>query len=188
MILTTYINDKIYELDVPADMLGKEGEAFYAKMDADMDKGWQVSREFIEQPDRVQRCQIAADRILTSISNDDPVMALLMAGYILTRLPGVTAVNIDTLGEILETMFFDAASNANRQPLPEAEARTKAEQEIAPPYKVGRVWKFAVRDEMSGAWQESAALPGEEEAKAMREQALEKRVSELCGIRIALND
>lgn len=187
MILTAYINDKIYELDVPADMLGDEGESFYRKMDADMDKGWQMSRDFVENPDRVQRCQVAADRILTAISNDDSVMALLMAGYILTRLPGVTAVNIDTMGEMMETMFFDAASNANRQPMPEQQAREQAEQDIAPPYKVGRVWKYAIRDEMSGAWQESPALQSEEEAQAMREQAVVKRFNELRGIRISLD-
>ena len=188
MILTAYINDKIYELDVPADMLGDEGQTFYSKMDADMDKGWQMSRDFVDNPDRVQRCQIAADRILTSISNDDSVMALLMAGYILTRLPGVTAVNIDTQGEIMETMFFDAATNANRQPMPEEQARAQAEQEVATPYKVGRVWKFAMRDEMTGSWQESPALQTEDEAKAMREQAIEKRFHELRGIRISLDE
>ena len=33
-------------------------------------------------------------------------MLMLMAGYILSRLPGVTDVRIDTNGEMLETEFI----------------------------------------------------------------------------------
>jgi len=102
MILDVVIDGRNYRLNVPQDML-EEGEAFFEKMDRDMDRGWQMSREFVEQPDRINRCQIAADRILAAMESSNETLALLMAGYILTRMPGVTKVDIDTNGEILNT-------------------------------------------------------------------------------------
>jgi len=102
MILDVIVNDQIHRLNVPPDML-EEGEAFFQKMDRDMDRGWQMSREFVEQPDRVNRCQIAANRLLTAMESGNETLALLMAGYILTRMPGVAKVDIDTNGEMLNT-------------------------------------------------------------------------------------
>lgn len=76
-----------------------------AKMDRDMDGGWQMSREYVEHVDTQQRCQIVADRLLTSILNGRKSTALVMAAYILTRIPGVTGVDIDTTGEMQNTEF-----------------------------------------------------------------------------------
>ena len=45
-----------------------EAEAFFQKMDRDMDQGWQMSRDFIENPDRTQRAQIAAHRLMLAMS------------------------------------------------------------------------------------------------------------------------
>lgn len=185
MILTAYINDKTYELDVPEAMHGKEGEEFFAKMDADMDKGWQMSRDFVDNPDRVQRCQIAADHILTAISNGNSTLALLMSAYIFDRLPGVTAINIDVDGEMMNTSFYDEVSNPNPAPISPEQARTRAEQDVSNVYKVGKVWKFSRRNEMTGAWEESPTVKTEEEANAMRDSAIQKRCAELTGIRIS---
>ncbi len=49
MILKLTIDDQTYNIDVPEQML-KEAEEFYAKMDVDMDKGWQMSRFWVEKP------------------------------------------------------------------------------------------------------------------------------------------
>lgn len=187
MILTAYINDKIYELDVPQSMHEKDGHEFFAKMDADMDKGWQMSREFVENPDRVQRCQIAADRILTAISNGNKTLALLMAAYIFDRLPGVAAINIDIDGDMMNTHFYDEASNPGHKPLSPEDATAKAEKEVSTPYKVGRVWKFSRLNDF-GQWEESPAVKTEEEAIAMRNAAVEKRSAEYKGIRINLDN
>lgn len=188
MILTAYINDKVYELDVPQSMHGKDGEEFFAKMDADMDKGWQMSRDFVENPDRVQRCQIAADHILTAISNGNRTLALLMAAYIFDRLPGVAAINIDVEGEMMNTHFYDEASNPGRKPLSPEQALEQAEQGVSNVYKVGKVWKFSRRNDMTGAWEESPAVKTEDEASAMRDAAIEKTCAELKGIRICFED
>ena len=102
MKLTITIEDRTKTLDVPDEMLD-EGESFYQKMDSDMDKGWQMGPEFVENPDRLNRCQIAADKMLIAIDTQNENLLMLMAGYILSRMPGVTRVIIDTHGEMLST-------------------------------------------------------------------------------------
>ena len=73
---------------------------------ADMDKGWQMSRDWVEYPTPEQRCQIAADRMLTAIMQENDNTKILMAGYILSRMPKATDVRIDTSGEISGTEFI----------------------------------------------------------------------------------
>ncbi len=102
MILNIYVDDSAYAIEVPTDMM-QEGEEFFARMDRDMDRGWQMSRTYVERPNTVQRCQIAADKILTALHTGNQKLALLMAGYVLSRVPGVQGVRIDTNGEIFNT-------------------------------------------------------------------------------------
>ncbi len=102
MILKLTIDDQTYNIDVPDEML-KEAEEFYAKMDADMDRGWQMSRFWVEKPDLYQRCQIVADRVLGAFHTENKKMLLLMAGYILSRVPQVEEVVVDTSGDITLT-------------------------------------------------------------------------------------
>lgn len=102
MILKLTIDDQTYDIDVPADIMQEAGE-FYAKMDQDMDKGWQMSRLWVEQPDLYQRCQIVADRVLGAFHTENQRMVLLMSGYILSRVPHVQEVVVDTSGDITLT-------------------------------------------------------------------------------------
>jgi len=104
MMLTVTVDTKTVQIDVPQFII-KDGEDFFRKMDADMDNGWQMSREYVDNPNVVQRCQIAADRILTAMHNNNKDMLLMMAGYIVTRLPKVTHVTIDNTGNMQETQF-----------------------------------------------------------------------------------
>jgi hypothetical protein len=102
MILKLTIDDQTYDIDVPEQIM-QEAEKFYAKMDQDMDKGWQMSRFWVEKPDLYQRCQIVADRILGAFHTENKRMVLLMSGYILSRLPQVQEVVVDTSGDITLT-------------------------------------------------------------------------------------
>ena len=104
MILKAIIDEKTIPIEVPDYML-VEAEEFFNKIDLDMDKGWQMSRTWVENPDNVQRCQIAADRILTSVHSNNEKMATLMAAYILKKLPNVSSVDIDIEGDITQTSF-----------------------------------------------------------------------------------
>lgn len=102
MQLQITIDNKTSAVEVPNDLL-QEAEDFFRKMDKDMDAGWQMGPEFIENPTDLHRCQIAADKILQAVDTQNHNLLLLMAGYILKRLPNTTEVNIDTSGEMLNT-------------------------------------------------------------------------------------
>ena len=96
------VGEQVYAVEVPEDLLREAGD-FHAKLDRDMDRGWQMSREFVALPDRLQRCQIVADKLLTGIMQGNESMAMLMAGYIALRMPGAIGVDIDASGEMQNT-------------------------------------------------------------------------------------
>src|SRR6266853_3004776 len=96
------IGEQIFAVEVPEDLLSEDAE-ISAKLDHDMDRGWQMSQQFVARPDPLQRCQIVADRLLTSIMNGNQATAMLMAGYIVLRMPGAIGVDIDAAGEMQNT-------------------------------------------------------------------------------------
>lgn len=96
------VGEQAYAVEVPEDLL-EEARAFHDKLDRDMDRGWQMSREFVERPDRLQRCQIVADRLLTSLMQGNQATAMLMAAYIALRMPGAIGVDVDAAGEMQNT-------------------------------------------------------------------------------------
>jgi len=101
------IGEQVYAIEVPEELLRDSAE-FRAKLDRDMDLGWQMSREFVAQPDRLQRCQIVADKLLTSITQGNQATAMLMAAYIALRMPGAVGVDIDDAGEMQNTQLLYA--------------------------------------------------------------------------------
>ena len=101
------IGEQVYAIEVPEELLGESAE-FHARLDRDMDRGWQMSREFVARPDRLQRCQIVADKLLTSITQGNQATAMLMAAYIALRMPGAVGVDIDDAGEMQNTELLYA--------------------------------------------------------------------------------
>ena len=193
MKLNVIVDQRMYSVDVPPAML-HDAEDFFRKMDQDMDRGWQMGPEFIENPDKVQRCQIAANKLLTSLSGANETMVTLMAGYIIKRLPGVTGIRIDTGGEMLNTeIIYDGpaasvtparaagASSATARRLGKLEAMEQAGKDVTKVYQVGRSYRFAVRDAKTSEWIESAPMETEQEAYEQRMQAYKRRLDELTG-------
>jgi len=101
------IGEQAYAIELPDDLL-RESVEFHARLDRDMDRGWQMSREFVSNPDRLQRCQIVADRLLDSLTTGNEATAMLMAGYIALRMPGAVGVDIDAGGEMQNTELLYA--------------------------------------------------------------------------------
>lgn len=102
MILKVVVDDQIYPITVPAEIISEGGE-FFDKIDKDMDKGWQMSRDWVDNPNQEQRCQIVGDKMLTAMHNDNEKLMVLLSAYVLARVPGATTLRIDTNGEMLET-------------------------------------------------------------------------------------
>lgn len=108
MILDVYFEDKSYKVEVKEDILAT-GKAFFDKMDRDMDAGWQMGPEFVENPSAINRAQIVASRLMIALENKNETVTQAMAGYILARVPEVTAVRIDTNGQMLNTQLVMSA-------------------------------------------------------------------------------
>jgi len=101
MHLHFQINDTTRDIDVPDFML-TEGEDFFAQIDRDLDKGYQMSRTWVDKPNQEQRCQVVADRILTALSNGNQQTGTLLAAYILKRMPHIRNVVLNTEGDMTE--------------------------------------------------------------------------------------
>jgi hypothetical protein len=125
-------------------------------------------------------------------------LGMLMAGYILSRLPQAEAVELDVQGEIQNNQFRfrDEASDAAPTPVPKQtpdetgrmpaglnkiEAMTQAGNDVTKVFKVGKGWRFSVFDHGSGTWQDSPLFATETEADRVRQQALKQRYQELLG-------
>ncbi len=104
MILNIIIDEQHHGVAVTAEFL-REAEEFFARMDRDLDQGWQMSREWVEHPTTLQRCQIAAEKLMTAVEAQERPLAMMMAGYILSRMPEVDTVRVGSDGEIQETTF-----------------------------------------------------------------------------------
>lgn len=102
MKLNIIVDGRSNAFEVPDNLL-IEAKDYFDKLDADMDKGWQMSRDWVENPNVEQRCQIASDKILTAIETDNKKLLMLMAAYILRTMPGVKTINIDVTGDMNET-------------------------------------------------------------------------------------
>lgn len=192
MILKAIVEDQIYELNVP-DALIEQARPFFEQLDRDMDQGCQMSREWVQSPDRLQRCQIVADKLLTALETENHKLGRLMAGYILARLPGVESVELDIQGEIQNNHFVLQEPSARPQAAPTAtapaagapaglsklQAMEQAGNDVTKVFKVGKGWRFSIFDHGSGTWQDSPLVAGEDEAKRLREEAFKARFEAL---------
>ncbi|MCP4075422.1 MAG: hypothetical protein GY744_04475 [Gammaproteobacteria bacterium] len=104
MLLNINIEDRNYPVNVPDEMLSEAAE-FFNTVDSDMDKGWQMSRSWVDNPDVEQRCQIVADKILGAFELGNKKLIFLLSAYILAKQPGVKTVYVSTNGEMQETVF-----------------------------------------------------------------------------------
>ena len=82
-----------------------EAQSFFNQMDSDMNKGWQMSKSWVENPNQFQKCQIAADRLFTSIHLNKKEIAIMMAAYIINQMPDIKVIDIDISGNMEETSF-----------------------------------------------------------------------------------
>jgi hypothetical protein len=145
-----------------------------------MDGGWQMSREWVENPDQADRCRIAASRLVDAVMTGKETLAMLMAGYIKARMPGVTAVNVDTSGELGATELIDESHwQANSRRLTPDEAMRQAEKEVSQVHRVGKSFRYSVFDRVRGQWIDAATVLDEDRARVLRQEAVDQRMQEL---------
>ena len=102
MVLNVILGENAMLIEVPEFILSDAIELF-SKMDTDMDQGWQMSRVWVDKLTDTQRCQVAADKLLTALENENENMKLMMAGYILYKMPNIKSIFIDLEGDMTAT-------------------------------------------------------------------------------------
>ncbi len=193
MILEARVDTEVYQLHVPEELIA-QGTDFFAQLDRDMAAGWQMSRDWIEQPNPLQRAQIVADKLLTALEKSNHQLGLLMAGYLLARLPGLQAVDFDIQGEMQNHQFHFAQSTPEPESavihtaevvseaprgLSKLDALTQAGKDVTAVFKMGKGWRFSVFDHGTQQWRDSPLIATEAEAERLRQQALAARYEAL---------
>lgn len=186
MNLTVIVDEEVLELNVPEALL-EQASDFFAKMDADMDMGWQMSRDWVPAPDSLQRCQIAADKLLTALENKDHNLGRLMAGYILSRMPTAKSIEFDLTGE-MQNHIIDSGNGAGvtastvpglQDSEPPSDTYQRAQKHVSDVFKKGKQYLFTVQDPDYGNWEESPAFGDKEHAERVRQMTIGKLARKL---------
>jgi hypothetical protein len=101
MLLKVFIDEHEDVIKVPDNIINDAAD-YFNMMDADMNRGYQMSRSWVESPDLYQKCQIAADHILTALETHNDKTATLMAAYILNRVPNAREIHLALTGDMHE--------------------------------------------------------------------------------------
>lgn len=107
-LLMVKFDGQDYQLRIP-DQVIHEATDYFAMMDRDMDKGYQMGRYWKPNPDHFERCQIAADHILTALESNNNNKATMMGAYILNKMPNTQELHLNSEGDMTEHDIVPAA-------------------------------------------------------------------------------
>ena len=99
MKLHINIDQEGFELDVPEQLL-VEAQVIFADMDKEFDRGQQMGRYWIDQPDNFQRCQVVANKLVDAFYREDKRNVYITSAYILHKMPNAREVVVNTGNEI----------------------------------------------------------------------------------------
>ena len=95
MILNINIDQEYFELDVP-DALMAELDQVIKDMDKDFEKGVQMGRFWVDEPNDEQRCQVAANNLVNAMHAENKRMLYLMSAYILSKFSDIKEVVVNS--------------------------------------------------------------------------------------------
>jgi hypothetical protein len=105
-MITIVVDEKSVPVEVQ-EQLVTEAQDMFNKMDADMDKGWQMGRFWVEKPTPFEKSQIVSNKILSAIESHNKPLLGLMVAYIANRFPKVVKIDIITSGELQEIELYE---------------------------------------------------------------------------------
>lgn len=109
--LTVFIDDaSILEYDRNQRLPGKQRE-YLDKMDLDMDRGFDLGGEHIDNPDKNERAKFVAMNLIRAIeANNEPMMAATCS-YLANRYDDLAEVRANAQGEdMMMDLVFDQGS------------------------------------------------------------------------------
>jgi hypothetical protein len=98
------IDEESYTLEV-SDAIMQELQGTIKEMDADFDKGAQIGRYWIETPSDEQRCQLAADKVVSAVHQQNVRLFYQMAAYVLTKFPTLKMATVSSDFEVSDIHF-----------------------------------------------------------------------------------
>lgn len=97
--LTVFINNEsVIEYDRDMRLPGKQRQ-YLDKMDADMDAGFELGDEKIENPDEKDRAKFVAMTLVHSIEANNEPMIVATCAYLATRQTGLIEVRANADGD-----------------------------------------------------------------------------------------
>jgi antirestriction protein len=191
MILTIDLGGQQHQLTVPAAII-TEATDFFTTIDTDMDHGWHIDGQWIQQPNALQRRQIVTEKLLAAVTAHNDQLALLMAAYLLRQWPTLTTIKSDSqeTSATAEFYFQDQASvnqhhtEPNHPPSFEqidqtTDAFDKANRAVSHVFRIGKGWQFAIFDQTQMVWQNSPLFANEQQAQEQRQQEVVIRYTDL---------
>lgn len=109
--LTVYINNEsIVEYDRNKRLPGKQRE-YLDKMDSDMDGGFKLGDEQIDEPDAKARAKFVAMTLIHSIEADNEQMIVATCAYLASRESSLSEVRATAEGEnMMLDLIYDQGS------------------------------------------------------------------------------
>lgn len=94
MILNLNIDQESFEIEIKPELLA-ELTPILEQMDEEYDQGAQMGRYWVDKPSSEQRCQIAANNIVSSMHRENKRMLYIMSAYIIYKFPDIKGVTIN---------------------------------------------------------------------------------------------
>ena len=198
MELKVIIDEELYTLNVPEAFL-THADTFFTQMDLDMDKGIQMSRQWIPSPNLDDRLRMVGNKLLTALETENHDLGRMMAGYILSRAPDIDNIELDTSGEIQNTVITYRGGSSKTDTMSfglppqfamadsltdpygmDPALRQRAEKKVSAVFKQGRVYAYSLYDDAKAVWETVTVGKDEAEAQRLRDAAILQKMRELA--------
>lgn len=95
------IDQEPFALEVSEGVI-KEAQEFINDMDAEFNRGTQLGRHWLDNPSDEQRCQIAINKIVGAMHQENIRLVYLMASYVLSKFSNIKMITYSSDYEVDE--------------------------------------------------------------------------------------
>jgi hypothetical protein len=137
--------------------------------------------------------------LLTALETENHDLGRMMAGYILSRAPDIDNIELDTSGEIQNTVITYRGGSSKTDTMSfglppqfamadsltdpygmDPALRQRAEKKVSAVFKQGRVYAYSLYDDAKAVWETVTVGKDEAEAQRLRDAAILQKMRELA--------